>query len=289
MRRVPVAATLRDAYAFTATHLGGIIGLIWVPMVIVTVAQFFIFHRYYNDFIDFAASGNAAQMGSSVLLMLGYIVAALLLYAVMFVAATQLALGTRSNGAIVHFAFGPLEWRMFRALFAFTGLMVLAALVIVMAANAALAFGQGGSKLSQAAAAAIMGFGLLGLALVLAPRFLLLLPAVSVSESAPVLRRTWFLSTGNFLRLMAVFLGLFAPLFVILVAVDFALGDKAQPVAVAGEQIQLIATVLHARQALPLTCGLSFLFSPLIVGLFAGASVSVWRALKDEPSVEIVA
>jgi hypothetical protein len=289
MRRVPVAATIRDAYAFTAAHLGGIIGLIWVPMVIVTVAQFFTFHRYYNDFIDFAASGNAAQMGSSVLLMLGYIVAALLLYAVMFVAVTQLALGTRSNGAIVHFAFGPLEWRMFRALFAFTGLMVLAALVIVMAANAALAFGQGGSKLSQAAAAAIMGFGLLGLALVLAPRFLVLLPAVSVSEAAPVLRRTWFLSTGNFLRLVAVFLGLFAPLFVILVAVEFALGDKAQSVAAAGEQMQLIATVMHARQALPLTCGLSFLFSPLIVGLFAGASVSAWRALKDEPSVEIVA
>jgi hypothetical protein len=287
MRRVPVAATIRDAYAFTATHLGGIIGLIWVPMVIVTVAQFFTFHRYYNDFIDFMASGNAAQMGPSVLLMLGYIVATLLLYAVMFVAVTQLALGTRSNGAIVHFAFGPLEWRMFRAFFAFTGLMVLAAIVIVMAANAALMLGPGGSKLSQAAAGGVMGLGLLVLALGLAPRFLLLLPAVSVSESAPVLRRTWSLSAGNFLRLMAVFLGLFAPLFVMLVAVDFALGDKVQ--AAAGEQMQVIATVMHARQTLPLTCGLSFLFSPLIVGLFAGASVSAWRALKDEPSVEIVA
>jgi hypothetical protein len=287
MRRISVAATIRDAYAFTATHLGGIIGLIWVPMVIATVAQFFTFHRYYNDFIDFMSSGNAAQMGPSVLLMLGYIVAALLLYAVMFVAVTQLALGTRSNGAIVHFAFGPLEWRMFRALFAFTGLMVLAAIVIVMAANAVLA--MGGSKFSQAAAGGVMGLGLLGLALVLTPRFLLLLPAVSISESAPVLRRTWFLSTGNFLRLMAVFLGLFAPLFVMLVAIDFGLGDKAQSVAAAGQQMQVIAAVIHARQTLPLTCGLSFFFSPLIVGLFAGASVSAWRALKDEPSVEIVA
>lgn len=288
MRRVPVAATIRDAYAFTATHLGGIIGLIWVPMVIITVAQFFTFHRYYNDFIDFMASGNAAQMGPSVLLMLGYVVAALLLYAVMFVAVTQLALGTRSNGAIVHFAFGPLEWRMFRAFFAFTGLMVAAAIVIVMAANAALMLGHG-AKLSQAAAGGIMGLGLLGLALVLTPRFLLLLPAISVAESAPVLRRAWQLSTGNFLRLMAVFLGLFAPLFVLLLAIDLGLGDKAQAVAATGEQMQVIATVLHARQTLPLTCGLSFFFSPLIVGLFAGASVSAWRALKDEPSVEIVA
>ncbi|MDB5741351.1 MAG: hypothetical protein JWP16_2391, partial [Alphaproteobacteria bacterium] len=29
MRRVPVVATVRDSYIFTATHLGGIIGLIW--------------------------------------------------------------------------------------------------------------------------------------------------------------------------------------------------------------------------------------------------------------------
>ena len=57
MRRVPVAATIRDAYIFTAAHLGGIIGLIWVPMVIVTVAQFFTFHRYYNDFIEAMAGG----------------------------------------------------------------------------------------------------------------------------------------------------------------------------------------------------------------------------------------
>ena len=218
MRRVPVAATIRDAYIFTAAHLGGIIGLIWVPMVIVTVAQFFTFHRYYNDFIDFMASGNAAQMGPSVLLMLSYVVAALMLYAVMFVAVTQLALGTRSNGAIVHFAFGPPEWRLFRALFAFTGLIVLAAIAIVTVANGVLVFG--GSKLSQAAAGGIMGLGLLGIALVLTPRFLLLLPAVSVSESAPTLRRTWALSAGNFLRLLAVLLGLFAPLFAMLAAID---------------------------------------------------------------------
>jgi len=38
---------------------------------------------------------------------------------------------------------------------------------------------------------------------------------------------------------------------------------------------------------LPLICGLSFLFSPLVIGLCAGASVSVWRALKDEPALDI--
>ena len=31
---MPVVATIRDAYSFTLTHLGSVIGLIWVPMVL---------------------------------------------------------------------------------------------------------------------------------------------------------------------------------------------------------------------------------------------------------------
>ena len=82
MRRIPVGQTLRDAYSFTSAHLGGIIGLIWVSMVMLAIARFFTFLRFYNDFIDFMASGNAAHMGSSILMMIGYVVALLLLYAV---------------------------------------------------------------------------------------------------------------------------------------------------------------------------------------------------------------
>ena len=45
--------------------------------------------------------------------------------------------------------------------------------------------------------------------------------------------------------------------------------------------------IARAREVLPLISGLGFLISPLIVGLFAGASVSAWRALKDEPALDI--
>src|SRR5689334_19267923 len=86
MRRIEVLPTIRDAYVFAFTHLGGVIGLIWVPMVLATVMGFFSFQRYYNDFIDAMASNNVAALGPSMLMMLGYVVAALLLYAVMFVA-----------------------------------------------------------------------------------------------------------------------------------------------------------------------------------------------------------
>ena len=125
MRHVPVIATIRDAYVFTATHLGGIIGLIWVPMVLATVMGFFSFQRYYTDFSDALASNNLAALAPSLLMMLCYLVAALLLQAIMYVAVVQMALGARAAPAIAHFAFGTLEWRMFRAFIAFIGICLM--------------------------------------------------------------------------------------------------------------------------------------------------------------------
>jgi hypothetical protein len=288
MRRIPVVATIRDAYTFAATHLGGIIGLIWVSMVMITVARFFTFYRFYNDFIDFMASGNAAPMGPTLLMLLGYLVAALLLYAVMFVGVVQLALGARAAPAFVHFAFGPLEWRMFRAFFAFAGLMLLISMAVLMALNAAVVL-LPGLKMNQAALSGVMLLAMLGIGAVLTSRMLLLLPAIAVNETAPALRRAWALSAGNVLPLLGVLVGLFAPLALVFVVIEVVMGQKAGGMTGATPQLQMIAAVMQARQTLPLTCGLGFFFSPLVIGLFAGASVSAWRTLKDEPSVEIVA
>ena len=288
MRRIPVGQTLRDAYSFTGAHLGGIIGLIWVSIVMLTIARFFTFLRFYNDFIDFMASGNAAHIGSSMLMMIGYVVALLLLYAVMFTAVIQLALGARTAPEFIHFAFGPLEWRMFRAFFALASLMLLLGTTVLIAANAAVVLVPGAAK----AQGAVGAFGVLGMLVVFVmvmARFLLLLPAIAVSETAPALRRAWALSAGNFLPLLGVLLGLFLPLLLVMAAIDLGMGEKPAAMPGAATQVQIVAAVMHARQTLPLTCGLGFLFSPLVIGLLAGASVSVWRTLKDEPSVEILA
>jgi len=288
MRRIPVVATIREAYVFAATHLGGVIGLIWVSMVMITIARYFTFYRFYNDFIDFLASNNTAQMGPTLLMMLFYLVAALLLYAVMFVAVIQLALSARAAPAFIHFAFGPLEWRMFRAFFAFAGLMLLIAMAIMIAVNAGFALVPA-AKANQAAVSTVMILAMFCIGLVLTARFLLLLPAIAVNETAPALRRAWALSAGNVLPLLGVLLGIFLPVALVFVLIDLGLGEKSGALTGATSQLQMVAAVMQARQTLPLTCGLSFFFSPLVIALFAGASVSAWRTLKDEPTAEIVA
>lgn len=281
MRRIPVIATIRDAYIFAFTRLGGIMGLIWVPMVLITVAQFFAFYRYYNSFIDATLAGNPALLGTSLLTMLGYLVAAMLLYAVMAVAVVQLALGARSDAAIAHFAFGPLEWRTFRAFMGLAGIgmaIIFIALMLVEGARLAPMAGGGALLLVMAAAG-----------LFLAPRLLLLLPAVAVSETAPALRRSWALSSGNHLRLLAVLLAITVPPFALVLLVELAAGAGNTMISTALSVSDQVRVATHARDSLPLACGLGFLISPLMVGLFAGASVSAWRMLKEDVPAGIVA
>lgn len=286
MRRISVVATIRDAYIFTLTQLGSVIGLIWVSMVMITVARFFTFYRFYNEFGDFMASGNAARMGPILLMMVAYLVAALLLYAVMLVGVVQLASGTRAAPSFVHFAFGALEWRLFRAFFAFFGLMMLAGMSVLLAVDAILALVPG-AKSNMGTLGNVMALAMICASFVLSARFLLLLPAIAVHETGPALRRAWALSAGNFWPLVGVLLGLFLPLLAVFVLIDVGMGERGMASVGATAELQAIAAVKHMRETLPLTCGLSFFFSPLVVGLFAGASISVWRALRDEPVLDI--
>src|SRR6185503_17777808 len=165
-------------------------------MVLATIMGFFSLQRYYNDFIDAMASGNVAALGPSMLMMLGYLIAALLLYAVMFVAVVQLALGARSAPAVAHFAFGNLEWRMFRALLAFIGVVLVLVLPAFVVSDAF--FAVAGKGLPKSAGPALMLLTFYGVVLVAMPRFFVLLPTIAVAENAPVLRRAWTLSAGNF-------------------------------------------------------------------------------------------
>ena len=280
MRRIPVVATIRDAYVFTATHLGGVIGLIWVPMVMATVMGFFSLQRYYADFSDALISNNAAALAPSLLMMLCYLVAAMLLQAIMYVAVVQMALGARAAPAIAHFAFGNLEWRMFRAFLAFVGICLVVMVPIILVGSAVL---KAGGRAVDPVQMQLIFFAVIALAM---PRFFALLPAIVVAETGPVLRRAWMLSAGNFWRLLAVLLAIFGPILLLFNLLEAVLTGGG-PQLSGNDPEQVRQAVMQLRHVLPLISGLGFLISPLIVGLFAGASVSAWRALKDEPALDI--
>ncbi len=281
-RPISVGATVRDAYTFLGANFSAIIGVIWLPTVLISVAQFFTFHRFYNDMVNALASGNTAPAAPALLMLLGYVVAKLLLSALMCVGVVQLALGGRPSSALIYIAFGPAEGRLFRAFCGFAGLFFMAAMTVVILAGIA---ETPDSRLQGLGP--LMMLALVAGAVLLAARLLALAPAIAAGETGPVLRRAWALSAGNFWRLLGVLLALFLPLFLFSVLLELGLAQKGAATAGATPPLQVIAAMMQARQILPLTCGLSFFFAPVVIGLYCGASVSAWRAVKDEPAVDI--
>ena len=287
IRRVAVAATIRDAYRFLAEHLGAVIGLVWMPMVLLTIAKYFTLYRLFNSLIDSLAGGNPAATLPALLMAIAYLVAALLLYAMMFVSVMQLALGTQAAApSIAHFAFGPLEWRMFRAFFALAGLALMIGLTAMFAVSA-LSSQVAGLKANQLLAGNITLLVVVCAAVTILARLVLPLPAIVMHETGPALRRAWNMTAGNFLPLFGILLAIVLPVLLVQISVDASLGAKNAPAAGATPEMQMMSALLNARQMLPWACGLSFLLSPILIGLFASASASIWRALKGEPALDI--
>lgn len=288
MKKLPVLATIRDAYRFTFTHLGAIIGLIWLPMILVTVIGFFVLQRYYQAFADALTSNNYAGMGPEVLMLLGYLVGALLLTTMMSVPVTQLALGTRKEGALVYFAFTATEWRLFRGILGLVGFMMVPLLLIGVAAGVLESSGGGplgaarGALTIQGLAAvfylACLYFGL---------RFGVLLPALAASETEPLLPRAWKLTAGNFWRIAAVMLATAGPMLILSAVIQTVIaqlqGGPHMLMPAMGSAPAMAAAQFRAMaQQMPLTSGVSFLIAPLMLGLTLGAGAAIYRALNGE-------
>jgi len=282
--KIPVTRTIQAAYRFTYTQLGAIIGLIWLPMVLVTVMGFFVQQHYYAAAADAFASNNFASLGPAMVSLLFYFVAALLLYSMMYVPVVQLVQGTRKEGALVHFAFGPLEWRLFR------GLVGLVAFLILPVALARLLFTTAQSFVSTlhglppllssqgpTVLAALADLGILYIGL----RFAFLLPAVAVSEEGPILARTWKLSEGNFWRILGVVLATVGPVALAAATVEFLVTGPAMMPSLTNSSAMAAAELHNISANMPISQGLGFLIAPLIIGLVSSSSAAAFAAIRN--------
>lgn len=272
MRRLPVIATIREAYDFTFANLGAIIGLIWLPMVIVTVAEFFVTQHYGTRVQEAMAAGNPNAAGPAALVLFFYMLSALALYAMMFTSVTQLALGQRQGGAMIHFTFGAVEWRMFRTLFGVVLFLLLPYILFTLSTGSL----TSGGATAQQGMAAVTSLLLLAGVLYFAVRLTAVLLPVVVTEEKGAVVRAWTLTVGNFWRLFGVMVAAVAPLsLMMMLALAFLLRDSITPGVTPSPEA--VAAIRNAN--LPLTTGLSFLVAPLMIGLTVGASVFSFKAL----------
>lgn len=298
MIKIPVVQTIRFAYEFTFRHIGAIIGLIWIPQLLMSLGGYFM-QKPYMDQIA-AGAGEASGGGTEILLALGYVIVALFLVAVIGVAVTRQALGLRQGPAVAHFSFGAAELRVVGGTVAIVMLLVLFLLALSVAM---LALGQGvkllhldatGTSLMQGVVGVLMLGGICAIIYVMVRLSFLFIPA-SVAEENYGIERSWEKTRGNFWRILAVALACQLPVLLLISALEMAiLGPQyfanefalmTDPTAAArlgAEHMRLYSN------GLPLLLGLNFAMAPLVYGLVLSSSVAVYRALT-KPATEIIA
>jgi hypothetical protein len=270
MNKLPVGQTIIDAYGFTFTQLGTIIGLIWFPTVISTLLNFL--PQLADGYADTNVAGASAVESLAVLLL------TLLLSAIVYVAVARQALGLRKGPAVFHFALGQPEFRVYGALLVIYFLIVLAALAQVEAQSV------GGPVSMFATFIALPGLVFI---IYMVVRFgFILVPAI-VTENRIDFAHIWALTRGNFWRMFAVVLAVAIPLWLIECTSMLALMGKDLQAALPPDQtadpqalqrhVQALEEVF--RHHMPQLMFIWLIMAPFSLGLSLAASASAYRAL----------
>ncbi|HEY6577852.1 MAG TPA: hypothetical protein VIY09_00890 [Rhizomicrobium sp.] len=277
MTKLPVADAIRFAYGFAFGQIGAIIGLVWLPLLIVAVLQFL----PYAVGTAYSSAADPAQAAGAALLNVAFSAAALVLYAMNCVAVTRQALGLRKGAASFHFQLGRPEWRMFAAI-VICGLMLVSAIgIYVMVGTAVFPAARGAPALAVLVAVyALVGFCAVAW---FALRLVFLLAPVVVAEERVDLVRAWMLSRRNFWRMLAVILAVAVPLLLVQVAALAAIIGPGLftplPAGAAGAAAALQERFALFDQHMPSMIGLALVLAPFSLGLTLGAASFSYRAL----------
>jgi hypothetical protein len=274
MTKLPVADTIRFAYTFAFGQIGAIIGLVWLPLVIVAFLQFL---PYALGTAYTAAGSNSAEATGATFIDLAFSTTALVLYAMNFVSVTRQALGLRQGAASIHIALGWPEWRMFAAI-VISGLILTAALGLYLILGSMLFPGAPGGGLMAGLVVlyAVAGFGAF---VWFALRLVFLLAPVVVVEERLDLVRAFLLSRGNVWRILAITLAVTLPL---LLVQGIALGVIVGPelfAPLSGTSTAIAERFRLLDRHMPALIGLFLMLTPFNLGLVFGASSFAYRTL----------
>jgi hypothetical protein len=281
IRKIPVGNTIVRAYKFTFTHIGTIIGLCWLPLVLIAVLQFLPYAFGGNPM---EPAENATAQGRHGLENLASSLLILLLYSIMYVPVTRQALGLRQGTAVIHFALGAPEFRVFGALCLFFLVLLTMGMGIgvlgMILTGIALATGKNallGLLFASVILAAVLGF------IYAIVRLGFLLIPVAAAEEQISLTRSWILARQNFWRIFGVLLSVLVPIYLLHLIGLLAIVGPGLLAPLPSDSNQA-EQILAARFALvgehmPAYLGLTLIRAPFSIGLAAGASAFGFRAL----------
>ena len=302
MNKIPVTQTVLESYRFTFSGLGKVIGLIWLPIIILTVGGYFTLVPYFSGMAGALESGDPSQQGPLVVRELAFEIVTIVLLAVIAVAITREILSPLKRPSFLRFSLGSAELRVVGGFFGLFMLMIVFAIILTIVG---LVVGFAINAILPAAAKAITGAGLptravavamlavlvgcLGLVYIVTRLGFLLVPAAAM-EGGFGLERSWKLTKGNFWRIFAIALATLLPIAIAALLIDAAvLGpdilnphvelvrDQAAQMRHSAEQMRQMAAHL------PLMMGIGFLLAPFTYGMTFAPAAFAYRALTAKP------
>lgn len=290
MNKIPVFKTIAFAYTFLFARFGTVIGITALPALLATVVDYLV-----RSYITIENTPSAA--GTNLLLSIAGMVTTIFVWAVAAVGVTRAALGQPLGSGAYYFPVSTLELRMFGAMLRFwLGVVALLILASLLASVAFMLAGvplDGASDPEPSAAilvAGVVAWAVFGYVILTVVRMGFLLSATVVCETNGGLRRAHDLARGNFWRMAAILVALFAPIFLLLsvagaVILRASLGaDYAQII----EQDSVEQLMQRAEEAIVQNLLLwetfNFLMFVLAAGLIYSAGAYAYRALTSKPS-----
>lgn len=299
MNKIPVGRTVAEAYRFAFAGVERVIGVIWLPALTLAVGGYFVTGPYLTGMADALEAGDLGQQGPLWARMFAFELVSVVLLAVMAVAITREILDPLKRPLFLRFGLGATEFRLVGAL---VGLYVLLLVFAIVCAILAVVLGfvldrvlPGAVSLTSAAGAR-RGLGLAALVgLCLSPVLIyvfarlsfLVVPSV-VMEGRFGLERSWQLTRGNVLRIIAIGLAVGLPITLVSFAAQAAvLGlDAFNPhFELIGDQAaqahQTVEQLRHTAANLPLLMAVEFVLLPFTCGLGFAAPAFAYRALAS--------
>ncbi len=285
MKKLPVGEAIAFAYRFTFGQLGTIIGLVWIPLVVIAVLQFL---PYGMGDAMLSREENPAAYGSAQLRAILFMFVIVLMYACIFVSVTQQALGLRKGGAVYHFAMGRTELRMWGSLLLLGAIMTMLLLAVALFTTVGViaAAKSVDRALAEPVQDALLLIGACAFIYV-AVRLGFLLAPVTVVEKKIGFESSWKLSRGNFWRISLALFVVTLPIAVHVLAAQYALmGRELVAVMQPGVSLETFMTRLElvtARHA-PELIGVNLIVAPFVYGLFLSTAAFAYRTLSAQPS-----
>ena len=272
LHQLPVFETAGRAYQFLLRDAGTILRLSWLPMLVVTVVQYFALRAHIGAMRAALEAGNAKALAglaplwgwhfaNSVVALVGGAIVAVALHRVIL-------LGDRHPGRFAHLAFGRVE-----ALFALLPLILLVPTILVTFVVALLAAATMPRSFASLFVVLLVWSGFIFVMIRFQPIF-----PLTVLERRYNFAEAWSLTRGNFWRLLALWVVVLIP--VALVASIFSLltsplGGQEQGAA------KNVATVLEQAESMVMVQTIfSFVWSIVGGALVVGVLSYSYKALS---------